>query len=493
VDREALAQRTSLPPAEVLVDTPAGARWLRTRRVPILDDDQAPRHLLVVAEDVTDRRRLEEGLRGLNAELERRVTERTAELTEANARLEQEVAERRPTAEALARTEEQFLQSQKMEAVGRLAGGVAHDFNNLLSVILGYGEILLSDSQVDEAARADIREITRAGERAADLTRQLLAFSRQQVLAPTVLDLNAVLAGMGSMLVRLLGEDVELRTLPGAALGRVLVDPGQIEQVILNLVVNARDAMPRGGSLTIETANVELDAGYSTEHPGANPGPHVLLAVSDTGTGMDAETRARIFEPFFTTKEKGKGTGLGLSTVFGIVRQSGGTVWVYSEPGHGTTFKIYLPRTQDDRRPSVPAPAPDPSPRGTETILLTEDDTALRVLARVALVRLGYQVLEAADADEALLLAARYSGPIHLLLTDVVMPKVSGRELAERLAAVRPDTRVLFMSGYTDDTVVRHGVLAAGIAFLQKPITPQSLARKVREVLDAPEDRPRAR
>jgi two-component system cell cycle sensor histidine kinase/response regulator CckA len=488
MDREALTQRDSLPAAEVMVETAEGPRWLRTRRVPILGDDSVPRHLLVVAEDITERRRLEEDLRALNASLERRVGERTAELLDANARLELEVAERQRTGEALARSEQQFLQSQKLEAVGRLAGGIAHDFNNLLSVILGYCELLADDPRVEASVGVDIMEIARAGRRASDLTRQLLAFSRQQVLAPAVVELNEVLAGVGPMLVRLLGEDVELRLVPRSGLGKVLVDPGQLEQVILNLVVNARDAMPQGGTLTLETDDVELDAAYAAEHPEATPGPHVMLAVTDTGTGMDAATRAQIFEPFFTTKEKGKGTGLGLSTVFGIVRQSGGTVWVYSEPGRGTTFKIYLPRTQEVLATSV-APPPDPSPRGSETVLLAEDDAPLRLLVRTALARLGYQVLEAESADEALLLCARFSGPIHLLLTDVVMPKVGGRELAERLAALRPETRVLFMSGYTDDTVVRHGVLAAGIAFLQKPVTPQSLARKVREVLDAPRDR----
>ena len=492
MDREALAQRESLPAAEVQVETPGGRRWLRARRVPIPGDDGAPRHLLIVAEDITECRRLEEGLREMNAELERRVVERTAALVDANARLEKEAAERRRTAEALARSEEQFLQAQKMEAVGRLAGGVAHDFNNLLSVILGYCELMADDPQVEEGVRADVQEIARAGQRASDLTRQLLAFSRQQVLAPAVVELNEILADVEPMLVRLLGEDIELRFVSRPGLGKVLVDPGQLEQVILNLAVNARDAMPRGGTLTLETDDVELDAAYAAEHPEATPGPHVMLAVTDTGTGMDAATRARIFEPFFTTKEKGKGTGLGLSTVFGIVRQSGGTVWVYSEPGHGTTFKIYLPRTREAVVSSV-APPPDPSPRGTETVLLAEDDGPLRLLVRTALARLGYQILEAQSADEALLLCARFSGPIHLLLTDVVMPKVGGRELAERLAEQRPDTRVLFMSGYTDDTVVRHGVLAAGIAFLQKPVTPQSLARKVREVLDAPAGHPDGR
>ncbi len=381
------------------------------------------------------------------------------------------------------RLEEQLRQAQKMEAVGRLAGGVAHDFNNVLSVILGYGEMLLSDLPAGEPMRDDIDEIAKAARRAADLTRQLLTFSRQQVMDPKVLDLNDLLSNVDKMLRRVLGADVDLASLPAKGLGRVRADPGSIEQVVMNLVVNARDAMPTGGHLTIETANVELDEEYARLHAGAKPGPHVMLAVTDTGIGMDAQTLGRIFEPFFTTKPQGKGTGLGLSTVFGIVHQSGGTVWAYSEPGKGTTFKVFLPRVDaslDARNSDLPPPVV----RGTETILLVDDDDQVRLVARAILLKHGYQVIEARNAGEALLHAENHSGAIHLLLTDVVMPQVSGPALAVRLAATRPEMKVLCMSGYTDDSIVRHGVIEGHVAFLQKPVTPLSLTRKVRSVLD---------
>jgi len=386
--------------------------------------------------------------------------------------------------QALQRAEEQLRQSQKMEAVGKLAGGVAHDFNNVLSVIISYSEMLLGDLKPGEPMRDDMEEIRKAGQRAAELTRQLLMFSRQQVLEPRVLDLNDVLVGMDKMLQRILGADVDLVSLPAKQLGRVRVDPSSIEQVIMNLVVNARDAMPTGGKLTMETDNVVLDEAYASEHLGVTPGPHVMLAVSDTGTGIDKATLARIFEPFFTTKGVGKGTGLGLSTVFGIVNQSGGSVWVYSEVGKGTTFKIYLPRVDDavDVIQSVSAPA---TLRGSETILLVEDDDQVRVVVRGILARNGYHVIEARNAGEALLHSEGHAGTIHLLLSDVVMPHLSGPELAKRLAKSRPDMKVLCMSGYTDDSIVRHGVLKAHIAYLQKPITPETLTTKVREVLDS--------
>jgi signal transduction histidine kinase len=388
----------------------------------------------------------------------------------------------RDAAERL-RLEEQLRQSQKMEAVGKLAGGVAHDFNNVLSVILSYGDLLLSDLKPGDPMRADVEEIKKAGARAADLTRQLLMFSRQQVLEPKVLDLNDVLARMDKMLQRILGADVDLLSMPAQALGRVRVDPSSIEQVIMNLVVNARDAMPTGGKLTMETDNVVLDEAYARGHLGVTPGPHVMLAITDTGTGIDKATLTRIFEPFFTTKPMGKGTGLGLSTVFGIVSQSGGSVWVYSEIGKGTTFKVYLPRVAEavDVLLSVAAPA---SARGSETILLVEDDDQLRVVARGILARNGYHVIDARNAGEALLHAEKHPGLIHLLLSDVVMPQMSGPELAKRLARARPRMKVLCMSGYTDDSIVRHGVLEAQMAFLQKPITPESLTMKVREVLN---------
>ena len=380
------------------------------------------------------------------------------------------------------RLQQQLVQSQKMEAVGRLAGGVAHDFNNLLTVILSYSDLLLEDRPRDAPDREDIEQIRKAAVGASALTRQLLAFSRQQVLEPRVLDVNTVVASTEKLLTRLLGEDISLTTSLAPGLGAVKVDPGQLEQIIMNLAVNARDAMPRGGRLSIETGNVEMDESYVRGHPVAHPGPYVMLAVSDTGIGMDAVTQARIFEPFFTTKEAGKGTGLGLATVYGIVKQSGGFIWVYSEPGHGTSFKIYLPRV-DEPVSRASAAAPE-LVGGSETVLVVEDVAAVRAVARQMLERHGYTVLEAPDGETALRLAGKHQGPIRLLLTDVVMPEVSGRQLADQLLELRPDMKVLFMSGYTDDAIVRHGVLQEGIAYLQKPFTPETLARKVRAVLD---------
>ncbi|HEY2901494.1 MAG TPA: PAS domain S-box protein [Polyangia bacterium] len=390
----------------------------------------------------------------------------------------------RKAAEALSRTEEQLRHAQKMEAVGRLAGGIAHDFNNILSVILSYSELLLGDLEPNNPTAADIGEIGKAARRAAELTQQLLAFSRQQIIEPKVIDLNDLVASMDKMLRRLLGEDIDLAFSPSSTAGRIRADPGNIHQVIMNLAVNARDAMPTGGQLTIETRNVDLDTDYARAHLGSLPGPHVMLAVSDTGTGMDRATQARIFEPFFTTKEAGKGTGLGLSTVFGIVKQCGGNVWVYSEPGRGTTFKVYLPRVDallDVALPSHPAG----SLRGSETILLVEDQEQVRVVAEGILKRNGYRVIAAQTPGEALRFCERYPGAIALLLTDVVMPQMSGPELATRINATRPEIKVLCMSGYTDDSIIRHGVLDGDMAFLQKPFTPDSLSRKVREVLDA--------
>ena len=406
--------------------------------------------------------------------------ELTPELLE---RVIRHAIERKVAEAALSRSEEQLRQSQKMEAIGSLAGGVAHDFNNLLSVILSYSELLAADLKVGDPMRADLEEIHKAGLRASDLTRQLLAFSRQQVLQPRVVDLNDIFSGMERMLSRVIGEDIELAWVAAPGLRRIMADPGQMEQVIMNLAVNGRDAMPKGGKLTIETAEVVLDARFASHHAGAKGGPHVMLAVTDTGVGMDKATQARMFEPFFTTKEVGRGTGLGLATVFGIVQQSGGTIWVHSELGMGTTFKVYFPIV--DKAP-VAGPVPPErerrSLRGSETILLVEDDERLRHLAVTILRKLGYNVLEAQSGGDAFLLCEQHRSTIHLLLTDVVMPRMSGRQLADRLLVVRPEMKVLYMSGYTDDAVVRHGVLDSTIAFIQKPITPQSLARKVRDV-----------
>ncbi len=394
-----------------------------------------------------------------------------------------DVTERKNAEAALRDSEERFRQAQKMEAIGKLAGGVAHDFNNLLTVILGCCELLLETEGLDTSAGELVQQVRHAGERAAALTHRLLAFSRKQVLAPLVLDVNQIVSDSEKIFRRLIGANIDLATSLAPNLGKVQVDPGGIEQVLLNLVVNARDAMPAGGFLTLETQNVELGP-PPTDRPDAPTGPYVLLAVSDTGCGMDEATRAQIFEPFFTTKEPDKGTGLGLAMVHGLIEQSGGHIEVYSEAGCGTTFKIYLPRVEGPPGPGAPACEDLTVPRGTETVVLAEDDEGARALARLALQSHGYTVLEAHNGAEAEAAFQQHTGPIHLLVTDVVMPKMSGRELAERLRPLRPNLRVLYLSGYTDDAIIRHGVLEKGMAFLRKPFTPLALARAVRKVLD---------
>jgi nitrogen-specific signal transduction histidine kinase len=387
------------------------------------------------------------------------------------------------TAEELRKTEEQLRQLQKLDAIGRLAGGIAHDFNNMLSVILT-AALSSARSAPEGEIRRDLEDIIDAAQRAAALTRQLLAFSSQQILEPRVIDLNEVVASLSKLLHRVVGEDVQLTVRAAPELDRVRADPGQIEQVLMNLVINARDAMPGGGTICIETANVDLDEGYAAEHAGATPGPHVMLSVGDSGIGMDRETQARIFEPFFTTKEKGKGTGLGLATVFGIVKQSGGSIHVRSEPGRGSTFEVYLPRTDQ------PATAPGRTSGAVTavsggTILVVEDDPQVRALIVRVLRNHDYRVLDAGDGAGALALIESHHREIRLILTDVVMPAMSGRELADRVTARCPDVKIVFMSGYTDDAILQRGVLPHGFAVLQKPLTPDSLLTKVEDVLGA--------
>ena len=445
-DREVMtSQRPKFIPEESVTDVRRGVtRWFQTVKVPLAAGDGGARHVLGVATEITDRKSLEV----------------------------------------------QLMQAQKMEAIGRLAGGLAHDFNNLLTAILGSAELLSDVIGSGDPGREDVDAVKQAARRAAELTRQLLAFSRQQILAPQVLDPNALIADLERMLRRLIGEDIALRSSLVPGVGAVRADPGQLEQVLVNLVVNARDAMPQGGKLTLETANVDLDAVHVREHPVMMPGPYVMLAVSDTGSGMDAATKSHLFEPFFTTKERGKGTGLGLSTAYGIVKQSGGYIWAYSELGHGTTFKIYLPRVDAPAETLAPAPERTTTPGGTETLLVVEDQSEVRRLTHKVLAARGYRVLVAGDGPEALRVAAAETATIHLLVTDVVMPAMSGRELAIALAAVRPELKVLYLSGYADESIVHHGVLERGLAFLQKPFTPDVLAAKVRAVLDAPPSDP---
>jgi signal transduction histidine kinase len=409
-------------------------------------------------------------LRKLNEELDRRVQERTAEL-------QQEIQQR-------LRSEEQLLQAQKMEAVGRLAGGVAHDFNNILTALIGFSESLAEKVGDQPGTQEDIKEILRACDHAASLTRQLLAFSRRQAIAPSVIDLNTIVAQSEKLLRRVIGEDIELQTVTAPHIHMVRVDPGQIEQVIMNLAVNARDAMPEGGKLIIRTGEVELDEMYCRAHLNTAPGPNVILSVSDSGQGMTPEVKAHLFEPFFTTKERGKGTGLGLSLVYGIVKQSGGGIWVYSEPGKGTTFKIYLPAVADDVAERTKQPAvPETVPSKAATILLVEDDPSVRRVARDTLVRCGYTVLDADGAEAAHRLCQEHAGEIELLLTDVIMPKTNGRQLSQELRGRYPEMKVLYMSGYTDEIINLE--LGEGNVLIEKPFAPKYLASRVRGILEA--------
>jgi two-component system, cell cycle sensor histidine kinase and response regulator CckA len=428
-------------------------------------------------------------------DLERKVQERTLELERANDQLQrfsesnalkrsQAEKEAMEAIEALRSSEEQLQQAQKLEAVGRLAGGIAHDFNNLLTVIMGYSA-LLTKRKLEKGVHEKIEEINKAAHRASSLTRQLLAFSRKQVLKPEVLDINSLIEGTGKMLRRLIGEDIEVITSLKPGLGKINADPGQIEQVLINLVVNARDAMKDGGKITIETANVELDPAYSDMHIKVTSGPYVMLAVSDTGIGMNPETRTHIFEPFFTTKEVGRGTGLGLSMIYGIVKQSGGNIWVYSELGKGTTFKIYLPRVRAESDQAVTAvKQQDPNwTPATETILLVEDEEMVRKLASEILRDKGYQVLVGENGEEAIRICREHKGQIDVMLTDVVMPAMNGKRLAESVGPIQPNMRVIYMSGYTDEAIVHHGVLDQGTNFIEKPFTAETLTSRIREVL----------
>ena len=415
-----------------------------------------------LAGEIEERKAAEAQVHKINEELEARVASRTAERQSLH---------------------DQLLHAQKMEAVGRLAGGVAHDFNNLLTVILGYSEMLRDHVRSDATAQEFSSEVTYAAQRASSLTNQLLAFSRRQVAVPRIVDVNEIVIGIDKMLRRIIGEDIQLEARLATALPSVKVDPSHIDQVIMNLAVNSRDAMPGGGKLTIETAEIVLSEEYAERHIGVGPGRYVMLAVSDTGTGMDAATKARLFEPFFTTKEQGKGTGLGLSIVYGIVKQNGGDILVYSEPGRGTAFKIYLPAM------TAPAEALADDAEGAtsalagETILLVEDEPQVRSLTRTMLSRLGYHVLEAESGEEALVIAENFEGQLDMLLTDVVMPRMNGTDLSRRMRVARPGIRVLYMSGYTDSGVVDQGMLEAGTPFIQKPFTSATLSQKVRQVL----------
>ncbi len=465
------------------IDTRAGRRWLHTKKIPVLDKDGVPRFLLGISLDITERHEAEEALRRAQDELERRVVERTRELSLTVARLEREIADRERAERALQASEGQLRHAQKMDAVGRLAGGVAHDFNNMLSVILGHAEMALTHVQDDGELRESLDTIKQAALRSAGLTQQLLAFSRQQVVSPRLLDLRQLVREFEKMLERVIGDDIRLEIVLGQEPCPLRADPVQLEQVILNLAINARDAMPSGGRLRIETKLTTLGPEHVFAYPQAKLGRHVELSVSDEGTGMDRDTLRRIFEPFFTTKAEGRGTGLGLSTVYGIVQQSGGSIAVDSEPNRGSTFHVYLP-VAPPGKDSLLADDRGPAKRGTETVLVVEDEPEVRRICALTLRTLGYQVLIAEHPEDAVKLCASREQQIHALLTDVVMPGTSGLTLVDRLRALRPGLKVLFMSGYTDRQIVDVSKWHRSAAFIHKPFTPDGLGRQLRQLLD---------
>ncbi|HYP77762.1 MAG TPA: ATP-binding protein [Polyangiaceae bacterium] len=478
-DRETLAGGKLLEIDEEPIQTARGLRWLRTKKIPLCDSAGVPRYLLGISEDITEQKLIYEELQRTREELEQRVIERTAQLSRLNAELSQEVADRKQAEEALLKSEEQLRQAQKMEAVGLLAGGVAHDFNNLLTVIAGYAEALLTDAGTGPAMKDDLMQISRAAEQAATLTRQLLAFSRRQILKPEILDVNARISELEKMLRRLIGEDIQLSVTLSPRPALIKADPGQIEQVILNLVVNARDAIENGGCISVESSHVELS------EAGRGRRACVMLTVRDSGIGMDEATRARIFEPFFTTKERGRGTGLGLATVYGIVEQSGGTITVHSEPGFGSTFNVYLPATPGhlSEAPMARSESGVQSMRPIR-VLLVEDEDMVRSVARRVLEQNHMRVVEAENASKALAIFHQSPADFDVVVSDVVMPGMGGPALIELLLLMRPDLKVLYMSGYANDELVNHSLGERGFLFLQKPFAPMELVRKVRELAE---------
>jgi len=465
------------------IDTAQGRRWLHTKKIPVLDKEGVARFLLGISLDITDRHEAEEALRRVQDELERRVAERTRELSLTVARLEKEISDREKAETALQKSEDQLRHAQKMDAVGRLAGGVAHDFNNMLSVILGHTEMALGDLDPQHALHEPLDTIRQAALRSAGLTQQLLAFSRQQVVSPRHLDLRLLVREFEKMLKRVIGDDINLRITLSDEPCPLRVDPVQMEQVILNLAINARDAMPEGGRLWIETRVLTLSPDHVYAHPEAKLGRHVELSVKDEGTGMDPDTQRRIFEPFFTTKAEGRGTGLGLATVYGIVHQSGGSLTVESALGKGSTFRVFLP-VASGREAWAPADG-EPARPGTETILLVEDEPEVRRVIALTLRRFGYEVVVADDARHAVAICASSEQVVHAVLTDVVMPGISGVALVERLRGLRQGLKVLFMSGYTDRQIVDASTLNASASFIQKPFTPDALGKQLRLLLDS--------